>query len=565
MRKIWQQKKINKTLYKCLTKSGKSPLASMLVASRNFKINNAKELDRYINASSDDIEDPNLIPDMVKFKSFFTKSKLPDNIIVFGDYDVDGTISTFMMRKLLREMGVKNVQGFTPDRAKDGYGLNPNSLKNFINTFKNKKVDMIILMDCGSNSATEIDELKKEFKKCKVLVVDHHLFDHNNCKHNADAILSNRLENCTSTPYCTGGLAYQFVRVMSEEYDINPDHYIIYGAITTIADLVEFDGNNRTIVANGLKAVRKSKEVGLRALYEVCKVDPSKCTTVDIGFRIGPRINANGRMENAMIVSDLLESTNKAEAMKLAVQIDMTNNNRRETQKAIFEEACEYLLQHPPKNSILIYNENWNPGVVGIVASKLMDIYNVPTMVFGGNKGNFKGSARSLAKINVKQIMDNVSHIFDHHGGHEMAAGAQLNKEHLKDAWDIFDEAVQEYKSKHNIHEVTLEYDVVLPKTVFAKINDKFCDKVNMLAPFGMGNETPVFRVNDISIDKVSQWKSNSGGFVVAEGLDFDVFVYMPDCKEKLEGKKIDILFQIGENFKDGKEWALVIKEYEVK
>jgi single-stranded-DNA-specific exonuclease len=223
MQKIWQQKKINKTLYTALTKSGKSPLAAMLVASRNFKINNSKDLNKYINSDIDSIEDPDLIPNMVEFKRFFTKSQLPSNIIVFGDYDVDGTISTFMMRKFLREIGVKTVQGFTPDRGRDGYGLNPNSLENFIKEFKNQKIEMIILMDCGTNSAPEIDALKEEFKDCKVLVVDHHLLDDNNCLHNCDAIISNRLEGCTPTPYCTGGLAYQFVRTMSREYtNINP-------------------------------------------------------------------------------------------------------------------------------------------------------------------------------------------------------------------------------------------------------------------------------------------------------------------------------------------------------
>jgi single-stranded-DNA-specific exonuclease len=327
---------------------------------------------------------------------------------------------------------------------------------------------------------------------------------------------------------------------------------------------VEFDGNNRTIVANGLKMVNKCKEPGLHALFEVCKVDVSTCSTVDIGFKIGPRINANGRMENAMIVSDLLESTSHSEAMKLAVKIDMTNNNRRETQKGIFEEALEYLKMHEPKNSILIYNEDWNPGVVGIVASKLMDIYNVPTIVFGGSKGNYKGSARSLAKINVKQIMDDISYIFDHHGGHEMAAGAQLNKEYTDTAWDIFDKQVQIYKEEQDIHVVPLDYDATLPLSIFSKIDENFCDKVYMLAPFGMGNETPVFRVNNVHIDKVFQWKSNSGGFVIAEGLEFDIFVYMQDSKEKLEEKYIDILFEIGENFKDGHRWALVIKEFKI-
>lgn len=565
MQKKWQQKKINKTLYNCLIKSGKSPLASMLVSSRNFNVNNSAELNKYLNATSDDIEDPYLIPDMTKFRSFFNKNKLPENVVVFGDYDVDGTISTFMMRKCLREIGVQKVQGFTPDRARDGYGLNENSLKNFIKEFKDQKIDMIILMDCGTNSSKEIDGLKDSFKNVKVLVVDHHLLDENNCLHNCDAILSNRLKGSTGTPYCTGGLAYQFVRALTDEYKINPDHYIIYGAITTIADLVEFDGNNRTIVANGLKQASKSKEPGLHALFEVCKVDPKKCSTVDVGFRIGPRINANGRMENAMIVADLLESKNRDDAIKLALKIDITNNTRRETQKEIYEEAVTRLIDNPPKNSILIYDSSWNPGVVGIVASKLMDLYCVPTIVFGGNKGNYKGSARSLAGINVKEIMDNISYIFDHHGGHEMAAGAQLNKDYAEQAQEIFDEAVQEYKDKHGIQVVTLEYDVVLPVDLFKKIDDKFCNKVNMLAPFGMGNEAPIFRVNGLKIDKVFQWKSNSGGFVSVDGMDFDIFVYIKDSKENLEGKTIDLLFEIGENFKDNKDWALVVREFEIK
>jgi len=514
----------------------------------------------FLEGKVENLEEPELIPDIQGFKNLF-KHSIPKNAVVFGDYDVDGTTSTFMMSKLFKQIGVANVSTFHPDRFKDGYGLNKNSLNTFNEEYKNKKIDIVTLLDCGTNSKEEIVKLKNTYN-CKVVVVDHHILDDIvSCVGIADVVVSNRLPNGTKTPYCTGGLMYQISRGMAKDFkQIDPNKYLPYGAIATVADLVDLEYNNRIIVSEGLKQIKNTDERGLIELCHVSNVDLDNATPADIGFGIGPRINANGRIKHAKIVQQLFNCKNLVHISKIVDFIDKTNETRKDIQRKITDEAFDLVGNMTGRDSILIANESWNPGVVGIVASKLQDEYKVPVMVFGGNAGKFKGSARSVEGIDVKgEVMDKISHIFGHYGGHEMAAGAELKKEYLDTAWDIFDEQVKKVKQSRTISGYTILYDATLSLDTFKKINDSFCDKIFKIGPFGKGNESPVFKLENLQIADVHQWKSNSGGFVKINGMNYTVIAFGQGVKEKFQNKTMDVLVQIKESFFDDKKYHIEI------
>ena len=560
MRKIWKKTANNKEVFKAMSEIGVDPLLSAMISTRNYDIRNKEDLKNYISCNPDDLENYTKVPGMIEsVKLIDDKYK---KVVIFGDYDVDGLISTFMLKKVLSQIGIKDVTIHTPDRKLDGYGLNPRSFLNFQKKFKNEKIDLLFMLDCGTNSKKEIQSIKDEFDNIKTIVVDHHIVSEGDFASNADAITNPRLSEGT-TPYCTGGLVYQLIRGLSERYPININEYTAYAAITTIADVAELDSNNRNIVANGLKSMDKCVEKGFRTLMEVAGVDPNNCSVRDISFGIAPRINANGRIKKAEIVDQLLSTDNLQTAKSLVKEINDTNEERKKIQRKIIEESINS-LEGFDGNAILDYDEKWHPGIVGIVASRLVEEFNVPTIVFGGDNGNIKGSARSIGTINVKEAMDKIAHIFEVYGGHEMAAGATLKKEFKEEAPELFDKAIVEYKKENNIDGIPVYYHLSLKEETFKKFDESLCDKIEKLGPFGQGNEPLIFKVDNIKCTRVHQWSKNNGAFVKFGNAKLDCFYYGKDSKDSLEGKTMSILVEICENFKDGEKWAFAIKEVEM-
>jgi single-stranded-DNA-specific exonuclease len=549
-----------------LVKAKMPHLRAAIVATRNFSISSIDDLRKYIKCDINDLEHPNKVPG-VKELAETSITQIMKPTVIFGDYDVDGLMSTFLLKKLLRDIGVKDVSIYTPDRKTDGYGLNSNSVKNFISKFGKVKLGNIYLLDCGTNSKKEIAILRKHFD-ANIVIIDHHIVEPKAFSDNADIVINPRIGDSTKTGYCTGGLMYQIVSAFSKKVKdnraIKTEEYIGYAGIATIADVADLDYNNRIIVANGLKNIKNCKEKGFKSLLNTANVDSESCSTRDISFGIAPRINANGRIKHAEIVSDLLFSTDPEEIEDLVAEIEQNNVNRKEIQKGITEEVLTQ-LEGFDRDSVLIYNEDWNPGVVGIVASRVVETFNVPSIVFGGADGKIKGSARSIDNINVKEIMDKIEHVFAVYGGHEMAAGATLKQEYADTAWDLFDEAVKEYKKENGIKGVNVYYDLELDKNSLKKIDDKFCDNIEKLGPFGSGNESLVFRANNVKCQKVYEWRSGSGGFAKIQGIGIDCFVYGQNMKEQMEGKTMDILFELSENFKDDANWAVTVKDFVVR
>jgi len=555
---IWKQKTLNTSLFKNLSTTIKDNLTCTIASVRDYGIKNIHDFNSFINNNLNDLQYPDIIPNINEIVDIFTNP--PETVYIFGDYDVDGTFSSFMLKNILYSGGCKDVNFYISHRKTDGYGLNKKSIWNFLDVIESKPVGMVVFLDCGTNSKEEIAILKEKHNNPYVVVIDHHIVDEENFASNADVIINNRLaENVP--PYSTGGLIYQIAKKLDGKLKFNPDKLLPYAAITTIADVSPLYGDNRIIVANGLKQMNAVKNHGLIELMRVSGVDPENCSVEDVSFKLGPRINANGRIEHAKKVINLLNEKNEDEAFGLALEMDALNENRKKLQKKMVEYATKEIGDNLQKQSILIYNDKWEIGIVGIVASKLTDKYSVPSLVFGNHDNKIKGSARSVKGINIKEVMDKVSYIFETYGGHEMAAGATLKEEYAKEAHNIFNKAIVEYKEQNNIKEEPIEYDILLKTNTFKTINDDFCDKIQKFGPFGQENKKILFRTNNIKCKSINEWGSGSGAFVAFDGLDFDCFIYESNAKEKLQDKTIDILFEIGENFKDDKKWAIIISK----
>ena len=354
---------------------------------------------------------------------------------------------------------------------------------------------------------------------------------------------------------------YQFVRNFDEKL---ANKLLPYAAITTISDVSNLNYENRIIVANGLKQFNQIKNIGLKELMAISEIDDKNCSVTDVSFKLAPRINANGRIKHAEIVLQLLDVKNDDDAFKLALEIDGINKKRKELQSKMSNQAFEQLIDFNGVG-IALYNKNWKPGIVGIVASKVSEKYRVPTIIFGQNEDKIKGSARSVNGINVKEIMDTIEHVFEQYGGHEMAAGATLKEEYATIIHEVFNEAVKNYKEKNGITNAIMYYDIKLKHETFFKINDSFCNSLDRFKPFGSGNEPFTFLVENIHCEKVKEWGSGNGAFLTIEGLDMDCFFYENNASEKLYNKNFDMLFQINENFKDDVQWALIVKDYKIR
>jgi len=557
----WKIKPHRKEQYNILKSHGIAPIFCTLLSNRDFPwVKNKEDIGTLIESPLSLLEDPTNIAGMEQVSTYFLEIADKD-VVVFGDYDVDGVLSSFMCEKLLLKLGASSVDVYLPSRTDDGYGLNEESVNNFLSICK-KDYKLVVILDCGSSSKKQIEKIKKHIKNAFVVIIDHHIIDDKNFSSNADCVTNPRLND--ATPYCAGGLIYQLVRQCAKSKSIDHLFYIPYAAISTIADVCPLTGSNRIIVKNGLHFLRMCHDPGIDSLFKVAEIEKNKCTSEDVSFRIGPMINASGRIKMASKAFQLFRKKNLEDAEEIAKNLHLLNEERKKIQKYIADEAIDqFETNRNGKNSALLYRDNWNPSVVGIVASKIAERYNIPVICFGKSKDQIKGSARSINGINIKEIMDDCSHLFSHYGGHEMAAGAALKPEFLDKAWDIFNESVEKYKKKNNIGEPVLKYDYEVDADLLLRIDEAFCDRLSMLEPFGHGNEIPILRANGLYCREVKEWKSGTGAFLQIDNVGLSCFGFGVNLKQ-IQDKKIDVLFSLSRSFIDGEKWQIRMIDYHV-
>ena len=556
----WKQKPFDEAQYSALKSAGLVPLFCTLLSNRSFShVRTKKDVQELVSAPFSLLEPPFALAGMEPLRDAFLDAMGKD-VVTFGDYDVDGVVASFMCEKLLLEIGAASVDVYLPSRIDDGYGLNSKSVEHFLSICK-KDYKLVVVMDCGSSSKPQIEEIKSHLPNAKVVVIDHHIIDQATFSNNADIVLNPRLTG--ATPYCTGGLVYQLVRACSQKQPISESSYFPYAAITTISDVCEMVGSNRIIVRNGLEAFSGVRDPGLLALFNISEIDPRNCCAEDVSFKIGPLLNASGRIKVATIAYRLLKSPTPEKATQNAATLQTLNEERKRIQNATTVQALELFEKHGKnRKSALLYNETWNPGIVGIVASKIVDKFQVPTICFGTSNDQIKGSARSVPGINIKEVMDMCSHLFIKYGGHEMAAGATLDPMALETAWDTFDEAVTRYMGKYQISEPAMYYDYEIDPDLLLRIDTSFCDRLVKLEPYGPGNETPLFRTNNVLCSEVKEWASGKGGSIKIDNAGLNCFRFGAGLKSAMEGKRLDILFSLSRSWMRGERWQIKLIDF---
>lgn len=426
-----------------------------------------------------------------------------EQVVVLGDYDVDGVSSTALLVMVLRRFGL-NPRFVVPRRSEDGYGLSRSAIDRAL---EGGKPNLFIALDCGTNSHEEAAYLRGQ--GVDVLVIDHHRSKERTLD---DGILINphvhEDGNATDSAWrhlCTVGLVFKLMHGLLKQlrmenhpvsFRIKLRDHLDLVALGTIADLVPLVGENRILARHGLRILEQTHRQGLRTLMEVSGVKPDQgITPTDISFRLGPRINASGRLADAALSVELLLSDDAAFCVETSRQLDVFNRERQDIERAITEEAERIIeTQYSSSAGIVLYGDNWHPGVVGIVAGRVTRKYNRPCVVLGNDGDLAKGSGRSIDGVNLVEVLGACAEHLSSWGGHPMAVGVALPKAHLEAFRARFDEAVRIHAGG-DIAEARLDIAAwLLPE----QIGERLMDELEALHPFGQGNPEPVFGIRSV-------------------------------------------------------------------
>ncbi len=423
-----------------------------------------------------------------------------EQVVVLGDYDVDGVSSTALLVSVLRRFGL-NPRFVVPRRSEDGYGLSRSAIDRAL---EGGQPDLFMVLDCGTNSHEEAAYLRG--KGIDVIVIDHHRSTEQALD---QCLLINPHVHAGASEsegvwrhLCTVGLVFKLCHGLLKQlraenhpvaFRIKLRDHLDLVALGTIADLVPLQGENRILTRHGLRILQDTQRPGLRALMEVAGVKPAQgITPTDISFRIGPRINASGRLADAALSVELLLSDDEAFCRETAQQLDAFNRERQDIERIITEEAERCIEeQYSTLAGVVLFAENWHPGVVGVVAGRVTRKYNRPCVVLGNEGDMAKGSGRSVDGVNLVEVLGTCSEHLTSWGGHPMAVGVALPKVHLESFRARFDEAVRA-QAGGDIAAPRLEIAVWLTPE---QITERLMDELDALHPFGQGNPEPVFGV----------------------------------------------------------------------
>ncbi len=425
-----------------------------------------------------------------------------EKVMILGDYDVDGVCSTAILVCLLRRLGLQ-PQYIVPRRAEEGYGLTRTSIDRAL---EKGKPDLFIALDCGTNSGEEVAFLRGQ--GVDVIIVDHHRSTEPPA---SDAILINPHVHPTAGDegwrfLCTVGLVFKLSHGLLKKLRLENHpvalsivlkEYLDLVAMGTIADLVPLHGENRIFARHGLRMLAETRRPGLKTLMQVSGLKPEQgLMPTDISFRLGPRINASGRLADAALSVDLLLSGDSGFCDQAARKLDDLNRERQDIERLITERAERYVEEHfKDSRGLVLFDEEWHPGVVGIVAGRISRKYNRPAIVLGNEGTLAKGSGRGITGYNLVEILGACAACLDSWGGHPMAVGVSLQKGKLDEFRALFDETIR--KQGHGDTTAGLELSGWLDGT---QVNEQLMGELDQMHPFGMGNPEPIFGVRGLKL-----------------------------------------------------------------
>ncbi|MFV0418438.1 MAG: single-stranded-DNA-specific exonuclease RecJ [Dysgonomonas sp.] len=481
-------------------KLGISPVLCQLLIRRG--ISAEEDAFKFFHPNLKDLHDPFLLPDMDKAIKRIEKALgQKQRILIYGDYDVDGTTAVALVYKFLRKF-TTNLDYYIPDRYDEGYGISEQG----IDYAEETGVKLIIALDCGIKAIEKVAYAKQ--KGIDFIIGDHHMPDE--ILPDAVAVIdAKRLDSVYPYEHLSGcGVGFKLVQALAQNNKIDFSELtdlLDLVAVSVASDIVPITGENRVLTYYGLKQINSNPSLGLKGIIDICGLTYKNITVNDIIFKIGPRINASGRMMKGKEAVDLLLSSTIEDAREKSANIDHYNDDRRELDKRITEEAILFIdetVDMTKKKSIVIYDESWHKGVIGIVASRLTEKYLRPAVVLTKSQGLITGSARSVMGFDVYKAIEACKDILENFGGHTYAAGLSLKEENLKEFKRRFDELSLEMIAPEMMRP-QINIDAML---TFRDINNKFMNDLAAFAPFGPENLNPIFitcKVQDYGTSKV--------------------------------------------------------------
>ena len=467
-------------------------LAKILV---NRGITTEKNIKEFLNPTRKDFYNPYLMPDMEKAVERILKAiEDKEKVLIYGDYDVDGITSVTVLKSFLEERGL-NVDEYIPNRLDEGYGLN----KPAVEKIANEKYTLMITVDCGISAIEEVkyaNDLGLE-----IIITDHH--EPGERLPEAIAIVdAKRKDNKYPFRNLAGvGVVFKMIQAISEKIGLEEKEYLKYldiVCIGTISDIVPLVDENRVIVKLGLKLVEQTRNIGLKTILQLSGYQKIDSTTISFG--IAPRINACGRMGHQEEALKLFLSTNKEEVTQLAEKLNEYNRQRQEKEKQIFSEALEKIKKKSINEDriMVIDGENWHHGVIGIVASKITEMYFKPSILlcFEGDEG--KGSGRSIPGFDLHEALTRCDESLEKFGGHSMAIGLSVKKDKLEDLRKKLDDIAKEKQIDKIVPILKIDAQVELKD-----INMQIVESLKQLEPFGEENKVPLFVFKNLKIDSI--------------------------------------------------------------
>ena len=515
------------------------------------KIETYEQAKKFFNPSLKDLHNPFKMKDMDKaVQRILQAIENQENILIYGDYDVDGTTAVSLFYLFLSEL-YNNVTCYVPDRYKEGYGVSFQG----INYASDNNISLIITLDCGIKAIDKVDYAKE--KGIDIIVCDHHTPSSELPK--AVAILNPKQKDC-SYPYdelCGCGIAFklaQAINIVLERPESFVFKYLDLVAIAIAADIVPVTGENRILLAQGLSLINEKPSIPVRKLLQTAK---QPYTTTDLVFVVAPRINAAGRIAHANLVIELLTQKQEKEIISKAYEIEYLNDKRKRLDEEITQEALAQIIENQEENkkTTVVFQPFWHKGVIGIVASRLIENYYRPTLVFTKNEDKLVASARSVSGFNIYNALEACQEYLEQFGGHKYAAGLTIKEENYNKFKEAFERIVSQTIDKELLEQrINIDLEIKLED-----VSSIFFETLKRFAPFGPENMTPVFLSKGVKAKEFRTVGDGSHLRIVLTNIEETVsFVAigfgLAEKKTLLEkGQPFDIVYQLEENIWNGR------------
>ncbi len=539
------------------------PPVSELLAARG--IGSVREAEHFFHPSLRDLHDPFLMPDMDLAVARLNRAMgSKEKIMVYGDYDVDGTTAVALVYKYLRNY-YSHIDYYIPTRAEDGYGIS----RATIDMAVERGISLFIILDCGIKATDEV----RYARECGIdfIICDHHVAD--DILPPAAAILNPKLPGSTyPCPHLSGcGVGYKLMQAFAISNGLSTadlESMLDLVAVSIAADIVPMVGENRILTYFGLKRLNSNPNIGLRAIIRVCGLTGKEITISDVIFKIGPRINAAGRMQSGKEAVDILVCRDMGDALERAREIDRHNQERKELDRQITDEATALLdaaTDLEGRKSIVIYNPAWHKGIIGIVASRLTELHYKPTVVLTNSGGLATGSSRSVQGFDVYAAVGSARDLLENFGGHTYAVGLSLREENIPEFTRRFEEYVATHIRPDQLAP-SINIDAYLD---FAEITPEFLSVLRHFNPYGPGNQKPVFCTRSVRDFGTSKLVGKAGEHIkldlvdetsgkVYSGIAFNALPYFDHIHS---GRPFDICYTIEESrHKGSRSVQLLVK-----